>query len=494
MSRFGIRTRLTVLVTLVFTVVVVLGAVTIVDYVERRLIASTRDNAQALLAEYLDNAQRGVPIMATVDPGEPGAFFYLDEEGNPLTERQYLETIAALAPSGADIAYSEFLLKDSGGSGEPPAGTAEDEQALTFSVLAEPVGQMQEVHLSPETVAVARPVRFADGTEMYIGVSTSLQPVVQSVTAIQTILWIVLPILAAGVGGLTYVTVGRVLRPVHSITQQTREISATNLSDRVPVPESRDDIAELATTMNDMLTRLDQAQLRQRQFIADASHELRSPIAASQSQLEVALTHPDSTDWPITAHHVLNEQTQLGHLVDDLLALTSLDEQGIGAVTDIDLGELIRQETSRPHHAMIDTALESDIRITGNRAHLARAIRNLIDNADRHAATTVNVTVSQDSGQSTIHVDDDGPGIPVDQRQQIFERFTRLDEPRNRTDGGGGLGLAIVKEVVQAHGGTVECADGPLGGARITLRFPDEAPRDTGRPLWATDLDVEMGS
>lgn len=480
MSRFGIRTRLAALVTIVFTAVVVLGAITIVGYVERRLTGNALDNAEVMLAEYLDDAVHGGPIVASVEPGEPGAFFYLDEDGNQITEQQYLETLAAMAPAGdaEDVAPSRFFLEESDGSAEPPAGSAPDEQSLTFSVTAEPVGQMQEVDLSPETLAIARPVRFADGTEMFIGVSTSLEPVAESMTAIRTILWIVLPVLAAGVGFLTYITVGRVLRPVHAITRQTREISDSNLSKRVPVPDTRDDIAELATTMNDMLRRLDEGQQRQHQFIADASHELRSPIAASQSQLEVALAHPDTADWPATANAVLGEQAQLGDLVDDLLALTSIDEQDRGSVTEFDLGGLILQEAARAHHTTIETVIQDDVLITANPAHLARAIRNVIDNAGQHAEGNVRVTLARDDAAVIVHVDDDGPGVPVEQRERIFDRFTRLDEPRNRRDGGTGLGLAIVKQVVQSQGGKVECSGGPLGGARITMRFASHPPVD----------------
>jgi signal transduction histidine kinase len=468
--RFGIRTRLTALVTIVFTAAIALGALAVVGYVEQRLVANTRDNAEALLADYLDNAAQGAPIVATAEPNESGVFFYLDSDGNQITQRQYIETLMSMGPpgAGADV-VSELHLSQSGET--PPAG-AGDEQSIAISISATRVGPIQDIDLSHETIALAQRVRFIDGTEMYIGVANSLQPVAESITAIQTILWIFLPILAAGVGALTYATVGRVLRPVHSITRQTKEITATNLSGRVPVPESRDDIAELATTMNDMLTRLDEAQLRQRQFIADASHELRSPIAASQSQLEVALAHPEVADWPTTAKHVLHEQTQLGDLVDALLALTSLDEQGIGAVTDIDLSELISHETGRPHHTAINTIVEDQIRVTGNRAHLARAVRNLIDNADQHAASNVTVTLIREDDVPTIHVDDDGPGVPAEQREQIFERFTRLDEPRNRNDGGAGLGLAIVRQVMQSHGGTVQCTESPLGGARISIRLP----------------------
>jgi signal transduction histidine kinase len=266
--------------------------------------------------------------------------------------------------------------------------------------------------------------------------------------------------------------VRRTLRPVHLITRRTRSITDANLSERVPVPESRDDIAELATTMNAMLARLDHAQRRQREFVADASHELRSPIAASVTQLEVALAHPTGSSWEATAAAVLDEQTQLGHLVDDLLALSQLDEQGVGAIAPLDLCELVVDELARPHPRPIDATIAARVLVEGNRAHLTRAIRNVVDNACDHAASAVGVSVSYVGDRPTIQVDDDGPGIPAEQRSRVFDRFARLDEPRSRNNGGAGLGLAIVREVVVAHGGAVTCTDSPAGGARITLDFP----------------------
>jgi signal transduction histidine kinase len=450
----------------------VLGAIAVVSYVEDRLLANTRDNAETLLADYLDSAADGGPLVAAVDPNEPGLFFYLDADGNQITELQYLGVLAAMAPSGADGNVSSSELHIGPSAQAPPPGDAGGERSVSISISATPVGEIQEVDLSRESVAVAQKVRFIDGTEMYIGVANSLQPVTESITAIQAILWIVLPVLAAGVGVLTYVTVGRVLRPVHSITRQTREISATNLSGRVPVPDSGDDIAELATTMNGMLNRLDRAQQRQRQFLADASHELRSPIAASQSQLEVALAHPETADWPTTAKHVLGEQGQLGYLVDNLLALTSIDEQGTGTVTSVDLGELVREECARPRRIGVSLSIDGDFHVVGNRSQLGRAIRNIIANADQHATNRITATVRRAADNVVVQIDDDGPGVPVDQRQRVFDRFTRLDEPRNRDDGGAGLGLAIVHEVAKAHGGEVECAESSLGGARICIRLP----------------------
>jgi signal transduction histidine kinase len=332
-------------------------------------------------------------------------------------------------------------------------------------------------------------VQFPDGTELEIGVTSPLQPVKDSLSAIRTMLWIAGPLLIATVTALTALIVGRSLRPVHSIIHRTREISDTNLSQRVPVPTSGDDISELAVTMNDMLSRLELAQQRHRQFIADASHELRSPVAASRVQLEVALAHPDQADWDATARTVLAEQTRLGVLVDDLLALSRLDEQGLGTIADVDLREVVEAETRRPHRVSTTVVVDRPAHVVGNRGQLARAIRNVIENADRHANSHVVVSVTQHDGWAVVHVDDDGPGIPAEQREHVFDRFTRLDEPRNRNDGGAGLGLAIVAQVVRTHGGTVGCTDAPGGGARISISVPTRAPAGEQVQIGSTEVD-----
>ena len=436
-----------------------------------------------MLDSYLNSASDGGPVIAIVDPDQPAAFFYLDGDGNELTQPEYFDFVLRRTPGGPDADPGTIQVLIGGRAGGPdtlpdpgiPPGSVS--QSVTVAVQVTPIGQIHDVDRGSGVVAVAQRVRFPDGTELQIGVTSPLKPVRDSLRAIRTLLWIAGPALIAIVSLLTALTVGRALRPVHALTHRTREISDTNLSQRVPVPTSGDDITELAVTMNDMLSRLESGQQRHRQFIADASHELRSPVAASRAQLEVALAHPEGTDWPSTAVTVLAEQTRLGHLVDDLLALSRLDEQGLGTASYVDLEQLVRAELERPHRMTTRAVIECRAQVIGNRAQLARALRNIVDNADRHAASAITVTVTtEDAGVAVIHVDDDGPGIPVDQRPVVFDRFTRLDEGRNANEGGAGLGLAIVAQVARTHGGTVGCGDSPQGGARITITMPSAPP------------------
>ncbi len=284
-----------------------------------------------------------------------------------------------------------------------------------------------------------------------------------------------LPLLIGLVGFTTWRVVGGALGPVDAIRTEVASLTAANLTKRVPVPTSGDEIEQLATTMNDMLDRLDASQRQQRQFVSDASHELRSPLAAIRQHAEVARTHPDRITPKDLAETVLAEEAHLERLVDDLLLLARSDEGGLGLrMNTVDLDDLALQEASRATRTRIsiDTSTVHATRITGDEATLRRAIRNLLDNASRHAASRVKITTRNQDDHALIAVHDDGPGIPTEDRDHAFHRFTRLDHARSHTDGGAGLGLAIVAAVVFAHHGQVTIEDSPLGGAAVTVRLP----------------------
>ena len=320
--------------------------------------------------------------------------------------------------------------------------------------------------------AVGLPVTIGDEA-VTIGVSSPLQPVQDSLHAMTRLFAVLVPLLTMLVAAGTWLLVGRSLRPVHAITTQVDQITTQNLEQRVPETTATDEIGHLARTMNKMLGGLQTARDQQHQFISDASHELRSPITATQATLEVARANPDTTDWPATAEILHDETTRLAALVDDLLLLARLDETGTRELTDdIDLDELFLTEARRPHPTNVNIRVEAPARIRGDLATLRRAARNLIDNAAQHATTTVTVTITNNDTQATVSIADDGPGIADHELERIFERFTRLDNSRNRTSGGGaGLGLAITKQIITAHNGTIGASNSPTGGALFTLRF-----------------------
>ncbi|WP_232075947.1 HAMP domain-containing sensor histidine kinase [Phytohabitans suffuscus] len=286
-----------------------------------------------------------------------------------------------------------------------------------------------------------------------------------------------LPVLLLVVGATAWRAIGRALAPVDAIRAEVDEITGTRLDRRVSRPASRDEVGRLADTMNRMLDRLERARDRERRFIADASHELRSPIAAIRQQAEVALAHPAAIPDRDLARAVHIEARRMQALVDDLLLLAQADEARLPfrrAVIDLDdlaFAEARRVRADVPGLA-VDVSNVSAVRVGGDPPALRRVLRNLGDNAARHARGQVAFGVAEVDGWALLWVDDDGPGVPVADRRRVFDRFVRLDDGRDRDGGGSGLGLAIVAEVVAAHRGAVALADGQLGGARVTVRLP----------------------
>jgi signal transduction histidine kinase len=273
---------------------------------------------------------------------------------------------------------------------------------------------------------------------------------------------------------LVWWLVGRTLRPVEAIRAEVDAIEGSDLHRRVPQPEGDDEIARLARTMNSMLGRVEAASARQRRFVGDASHELRTPLTRMRAELEVDLAHPAEADLTATHRSALDEVIGLQRLVDDLLALARSDA-GVVATsnTGVDLSALARRQADR----VTRPGLAVDVRagavvVPGDADDLARAVGNVVDNAARYARAGIWIEVALRDGHGVLAVADDGPGIPEADRERVFERFTRLDDGRARDAGGLGLGLSMVKTIVERHGGTVEVADAPIGGARFAVRLP----------------------
>ena len=309
-----------------------------------------------------------------------------------------------------------------------------------------------------------------DGRLLRIVASTPATPVEDNTAALSRSLAAGFPVLVVLVGAVTWLLAGRALRPVEQIRAEVEEISGHTLERRVPAPATDDEVGRLAQTMNRMLDRLQASSVRQREFVSDASHELRSPVAAIRTELEVALREPSSADWALVASNALAENERLERLVDDLLTLARLDEGRVPAAEDVDLDDVAREEAAR----LRDPRLTVDVRATpvrGNREQLARVIRNLLENASRYADDRIALSVASSDGLAVVTVADDGPGIPAADRERVFERFTRLDEARARSGGGVGLGLALVRAIAEAHGGAASVA-GNVPGARVEVRLP----------------------
>ncbi|MBC2644567.1 MULTISPECIES: ATP-binding protein [unclassified Rhodococcus (in: high G+C Gram-positive bacteria)] len=283
------------------------------------------------------------------------------------------------------------------------------------------------------------------------------------------------PIIVVVAGGVTYRLVGRSLRSVEHIRTRVAAISSADLSGRVPVPVQRDGIAMLARTMNDMLGRLEAGHAAQRRFVADASHELRSPLTTVTAALELADARPELFDGDLLRHTLLPEARRMHLLVDDLLLLARADERGLPLrVADVDLDDVVDGEVRLVSDTadIVVTATLVPVRIRGDAAQLSRLTRNLLDNAVRYAATTVHAEVSWDGDRARITVSDDGPGIAERDRERVFDRFVRLEDARGRSTGGSGLGLAIVAEIVAAHNGSVRIDISESGGASVVVSLP----------------------
>ena len=320
----------------------------------------------------------------------------------------------------------------------------------------------------------ARAVRTSAGPAT-LTLAASLEPVGQTLSAAVPQLLVGLPALLAVVGLTTWLMTGRALRPVSAIGRQVAAITSRDLAARVPEPGTRDEIAELARLMNRMLGRLESAYGQQQRFIADASHELRGPLTTLRTKAEIALAHPERTDWPRTTGTLLHEIERLCSLVDDLLLLARTSDAPDPRRTEIDLGDLVLEEAERlserdGRHVEIGRLDAAHVR--GERSALGRLIRNLGANAERHTHRRIRLSLRVEGDAAVLDVDDDGAGIPAPDRQRVFERFTRLDDARTRETGGSGLGLAIARELAAAHDGELTALDNEWGGARLRLRLP----------------------
>ncbi|VVJ22570.1 Two-component system sensor histidine kinase [Amycolatopsis camponoti] len=308
----------------------------------------------------------------------------------------------------------------------------------------------------------------------FVRASVPIDPIgLETVTTAQRILWGGVPAAALLVGGVAWFAVRRSLRAVGGLRAEVDGVRAGDLGRRVPVPDSGDEITELAVTMNEMLARLDRSVRRQSQFTADASHELRTPLASLRTQLEVQLAHPDRLDWRRSCENAVLDVTRMETLAADLLLLSKLDADQPAGTEPVALADLVAAHVAaRVPHDGVEVQLEASPVVRGHAGRLERVLRNLVDNAQRHAKSRVTITLTASGGESVLTVEDDGPGIPAEQRERVFDRFVRLDEDRAREDdGGSGLGLAIAAEIARTHGGTLRVANSEPG-ARLELRLP----------------------
>jgi signal transduction histidine kinase len=305
---------------------------------------------------------------------------------------------------------------------------------------------------------------------------------------------VVCVVLVAGAAVLSRWLVGSALRPVETLTRDAAALGTRAGAGTLPLPAADDEIRRLAVTLNGMLGRLDAAAKRQRAFVADAAHELRSPLASIRTAVEVSRLTAAGTagganerrqngdgenEWRETADDVLEDTARMSRLVDDLLLLARLDDARETPAAGTRTGDLAaaadrvveRLERQHGRAGWVTREGSGPIPVRAGEDVLERVVVNLVENAVRFARTRVEVTVQRSGGDVLLTVTDDGPGVPPADRERVFERFTRLDDARSRDEGGSGLGLAIVRELVRAHGGDVHLEDA-APGLRAVVRLP----------------------
>jgi signal transduction histidine kinase len=466
--RRSVRLRTTALAVAVVGVTLLAGAVALVAMLQEALTDSVERSAR-------QQAEAAAEVVAA--GGTPGL---LDDDDD--------DTVAqVLDGDGGVIAASEALVD---GDTDGDEGEADPEDAAEAAAARESLapglapGEDETVDLpgdEEEYQAVVAEVpdppatgRFADARTILV--ASTLETAEESVGVVVGLLVVGLPVLLLIVAATTWRVVGRALAPVDAIRATAEAVSAADLGRRVPEPAGQDEVARLATTMNRMLERLERAQARQRRFVADASHELRSPLATIRQHSEVARAHPSRTTPDALAGTVLAEGGRLQRLVEDMLLLARADEHGLGLRRrPVDVDDVVLDEARRLRATTeldVDATGVSAGAVDGDADALARVVRNVADNAARHAAGRIALALAERDGTVELVVEDDGPGVPRAERERVFERFVRLDDARARDGGGSGLGLAIVSELVAAHGGTVAIGESRWGGARVAITLP----------------------
>ncbi|MFL9655920.1 ATP-binding protein [Streptomyces sp. PB17] len=469
MSRlFGsVRARATLAATLVVAVALVAAGTAV--------LLSLRSN---LLGEAGTQAERSAREVATeLAVGTPYADLSLDVDDRP---------VQVVDEDGALVAASEDLERISGTGVDQvkprPAASpdGEDDDADDSGESLEPGEIGGRITVSDGSATIdgdtedyrfaAVPVKTDDRGTLTVYAGAPLSAEHGAVDTALTVMLIGFPLLLAVVAWVTWLVTRRALRPVEGIRREMAAITASeDLARRVPVPGTHDEVARLASTTNETLAALESSVERQRGFVADASHELRSPIASLRTQLEVAAAHPELLDLD----GAVADTVRLQRLAADLLLLARLDAGERPAEARVDLAALAR-EAAEGRAGVSVRGAEDPVSVAGSRGQLGRVLANLLDNAQRHARSAVEVSVRRDGDEVVAAVADDGDGVPAADRERIFERFVRLDAARSRDDGGAGLGLAIARDVAVRHGGTLTVHDAPAGGALFELRLPGD--------------------
>lgn len=443
----SLRTRLVVLASVAVLLVLVIGGGLLLVGLRQTLTGSVETTARARLESTALLAQSD--DLPTTIP--------LANEEDTLV--QIIAADGSVIASSSNIEGEDALL-----STPVPEG-----ESRTFSVREPPIDDDHPARV------VAVGVRNSSGDPITVLVGQSLEGVDEAVRTATRLGAFGLPVLVLGLAFISWILVGRALRPVEAVRREADEIGGSDLHRRVPVPPQMDEVGLLATTINSMLERLEESALRQDRFVGDAAHELRSPIASLRAQLETARASSRPVDWADVSTDLWDETLRMQELTEQLLLLTRVDGQRSRiARIAVDLDDIAEIQMAAARALGGDVTIRSlvqPVQVMGDPVLLSQLVRNLLENALRHASSMVTVAVHVRGDDAVLSVSDDGAGIPAADRGRVFERFVRLDDARSRGAGGTGLGLAIVADIAAAHQGSIRVTDdGP--GATFELRLP----------------------
>lgn len=456
----SLRARVTVLATLVLVVVLGLASLLIVSLVRQQVVSDLAEQNERTLSDIalrieagedprtinLPLGSDGTEYVIIDDNGEyvQATIFYAEAEFvdlNQLPEEFFLE-------SELQGNFAEEVIIDEGLVGADFVNLVEFEESIAYAAAP-------------------------DGRRFQVIGYTPTQIIERSVSQVRSVLWLVIPLLAVLFAALTWLLTSRMLRPVAEMTVRANDIRTDTLHERLVEPGTGDEIDQLAVTLNSMLDRLDAGARQQKQFVSDASHELKSPLTVMIGEAELARGSKDPARLMEANERMVQHGHKMSALIDDLLALARTGE--FAHRHEVDLDDVIRSQAAVQDHT-VDTTEVEPARLIGDGEALSRLVRNLVENAVRHARGTVKVSCRVAGDRVEMNVDDDGPGIPTEHRERVLERFARLDESRTRTTGGSGLGLAISKAIVEAHDGKLVVGESPLGGARLCVTLPISIP------------------
>ncbi|MEU1257322.1 HAMP domain-containing sensor histidine kinase [Streptomyces chartreusis] len=467
---FGsVRSRATLGATLVVAVALVAAGAAVLLSLRSNLMEQAGNEAQRTAQNVVAQLAAG-KAYDQLDLDDESPVQVVDANGTLVAASDELERISGTA---TDAVRPQ---PQSGGTGTGAGSGDDDDDADDDSGRGEAgeIGEGTEFSDGSATIDgesadyrfAAVPVEAGDRGRLTVYAGGSLDAEQSAVNTALTVMLIGFPLLLGVVAGVTWLVTRRALRPVEGIRGEMAAITASeDLARRVPVPGTHDEVARLALTTNETLAALQTSVERQRRFVADASHELRSPIASLRTQLEVGVAHPELLDLD----GAVEDTVRLQGLAADLLLLARLDAGERPGDARFDLGALAREQAE----GRADVTVEArSAQVAGSRGQVGRVLTNLLDNAARHARSAVTLTVRREGEWAVAAVADDGDGVAEADRERIFERFVRLDEARSRDDGGAGLGLAIARDVAVRHGGTLTVGRAPAGGALFELRLP----------------------